>query len=350
MSPLRFVDVSGVGNSGKTAVVDLLAEVEGVWTPEYWFEFDFIRVPDGLLDLRHALLEDWSPVRAHAAVKAFCVCATQMGLDPKWWDLPGLLVSTSQRYDKRFKGRFTSLSREFAQSFVQTSFLAEWPYDDFRAGPLWRLVRKVMRKLGFRTALRRRVLVPDALDFDARAGRYLQDLYRTIVPAERSIAILNNGFEPFNPIPALNMIEGARQIVVTRDPRDVFVSGLNKHNVGVANKALIATDNDGLNKSFLATDDLAAFAERLRVYYAHLYRGNDPRVLQVRFEDLVLRYDETVARIFAFLDIDRRRHKAPRTRLVPETSAQNVGLWRRYSEQDAMAYITGALPETLFAA
>ena len=39
---MNFIDVSGVGNSGKSAVVDLLRELSHFYVPEYWFEFDFI--------------------------------------------------------------------------------------------------------------------------------------------------------------------------------------------------------------------------------------------------------------------------------------------------------------------
>lgn len=347
MPALRFIDISGVGNSGKTAVVDLLREVDRVSAPEYWFEFDFLRVPGGLLDLRHRLVDDWSPIRSHDAVRLYIQTANAMGLDPQWWDVLGMLRSTSQRYDRRFNGAFMKRSRDLACSFVRARYRAEWPYDDLRTDVLLLAVRKVLRKLGLREPLRREVLVADGVDFDEKAKAYLTALYREIVAPDTDLVLMNNGFEPYNPVPALNMLDG-RQIVVTRDPRDVYVSGLNQHNIASSDRRLLPFDNDGLNKSFLATDDVATFVKRTRVHYDHLYAGNDPRVLKLRFEDLALAYNRTVQRIFAFLEIDAARHSRPKTAFQPEVSARNVGLWRQFSSRAEIDFIARELPTLLF--
>lgn len=347
MGHFRFLDVSGVGNSGKTAACDLLREIDGIHVPPYWFEFDFIRIPNGLLDLRHRLVEDWSPTRAPYAIKAFCHTAEMMGVDPAWWDIPGLLQSSSQRYDRYFSGRFVRLSKEFAHSFIRVTYLGEWPYDDMQLWPGWRFLRKAARKLGYRSSLRRRVIVPDAADFDRGATAFLEKLFSFNAPQGSHTVVLNNGFEPFNPSPGLDMVHGSRQIVVTRDPRDVYVSGLNRHKIRNENKALLPFDNDGLSKSFLATDDLAEFVKRQRIFYDHLYSANDERVLRLRFEDLCCAYDESKARIFAFLGIDATRHTSPRTSFIPEKSRANVGLWRKYSGKAEISYIERELSDLL---
>lgn len=344
---ISFIDVSGVGNSGKSAVVDLLREVAAVYAPEYWFEFDFIRVPGGLLDLRNHLVADWSPIRSHAAVHAFLGVVDKMGRDPAWWDIPGLLACTSQRYDRRFLGRFSQLSKEFVRSFVIGSYRAEWPYDDLRENSLIRFGRKILRRLGARRDLSRDVLLVDGAEFDLRGTAFLQKLFQEIIEAETEWVVLNNGFEPFNPLPALDMISGSRQIVVTRDPRDIYVSGLNAHSVGGNDKGLLAFDNDGMNKSFLATDDLNLFIRRYRLFHEKLYDGGDPRVFRVRFEDLVRDYEISVARLLGFLGMAPECHVRPRTCFDPDRSSRNIALWRSYSRKDEIGYIEQHLPEFL---
>jgi hypothetical protein len=346
--PLSFVDVSGVGNSGKSALVDLLREFDAFWVPHYSFEFDLLRVRGGLLDLRTWLCDDWSPIRSHAAVHAFRDVLDRMGVDPRWWDVRGLLRSTSQRYDRSFNGRFRALSREFVDSFVIGSYRAEWPYDALRESDWVRLARKLLRRAGLRGKLLRDVLLVDGQDFAVRATRYLQDLYHEIVPQGTDWAVLNNGFEPFNPLPALDTITGSRQMVVTRDPRDVFVSGLNLHRVAAgSDRTLLSVDNDGLNKSFLATDDLALFVKRYRLYHEKLYRGTDPRVAHLRFEDLVRDYEASVHRVMAFLGLQRAQHARPGQSFSPARSGSNVGLWRSYSGSADIEYIARELPEYL---
>ena len=56
---MNFIDVAGTGNSGKGAFVDLLREFDDFFVPEWFFEFDLIRIPGGLLDFRHCLVEIW---------------------------------------------------------------------------------------------------------------------------------------------------------------------------------------------------------------------------------------------------------------------------------------------------
>jgi hypothetical protein len=344
---LQFIDVSGVGNTGKSAVVDLLREIDGIWVPEYWFEFDLIRVPGGLLDLRHALLEDWSPIRSHDAYLRFRSVVDSMGVAPKPYQLAGLLRSTSQRYDTRFKSLFRLLAHAFADSFRTGTIKSEWPYDSLRDGAATRLGRKLLRRAGFRRQILRDVHLLDGTDFDGRADEFLTKLFGTIVPQGTGQVVLNNGFEPFHPQPALDMLPGSRQVVVTRDPRDIYVSGLNAHNVSGSDAALIAFDNDGMNKSFLATDDLAMFVHRFRLYHERL-GPPDPRVLRVRFETLMRDHAAQAAAILEFLGIEKARHVRPRTSLDPAKSGQNVGIWRNYSRRDEIAYIESELAAYLY--
>jgi hypothetical protein len=343
---IRFIDVSGVGNSGKSAVVDLLREIDGLFVPEYWFEFDFIRVPGGLLDLRHRLLEDWSPVRSHDAYHEFVDIVNKMGRDPTGWDILGLVLSTSQRYDGRFNGQFRTLALRFADSFRLGSYKAEWPYDGLREQALFRFGKKVLRRLGLRKHLVSDVLLLDGKDFDVRARGLMRDLYRLIVPLGCDGVVLNNGVEPFNPGPGLEML-GARQLVVTRDPRDVYVSGLNFHNVSNQDATLLAFDNDGMNKSFLATDDLALFVKRYRLYREKVSREWRPDVLHVPFERLVKSPDEWVGRILGFLDIESARRTRPSQFFQPARSAENVGIWSKYSKTDEIRFIETELADFL---
>lgn len=347
MSNLTFIDVSGVGNSGKTAAVDILREIDGFFVPHFQFEFDLLRVRGGLIDLRHALVDDWSPIRSHATLNDFIKTVSRMGGDPKgWWDLPTWFGSTSQRYDRQFNGELVKSAHEFARSFVVGSYMAEWPYDDLQSSHLIVFARKLFRRFGGRSKLLRTVQLVDGQGFDEKAKVLLTNLYKEVIPQACDYVVLNNGFEPFNPTPFFDMIEGARQIIVTRDPRDVFVSGLNQYNIGKNDKQLSAFDNDGLNKSFLATDDVDVFIKRYRLYHSHLYT-NDSRILSLRFEDIVLNYSQTLSEIFEFLKVSPSRHIRPRTSFDPQKSARNVGVWKHYSRQDVIRYLENNLAEFL---
>ena len=48
---MSFIDVCGVGNSGKGALVDLLRELNDKYFLEWSFEFGMLRFPDGFFDI-----------------------------------------------------------------------------------------------------------------------------------------------------------------------------------------------------------------------------------------------------------------------------------------------------------
>jgi len=339
---MNFIDISGVGNAGKSAVADLLKEVDNFYVPEYGFEFDFMRVSGGLLDFRHCLLEDWSPVRSHAAYHEFIDVINKMGLDPAPWDIVGLINSSSQRYDGKFKGQFRPLSTEFANHFIKGSFKAEWPYDGLREHGFTRLAKRIFRRLGFKERMLNDVFLIDGHDFDEKARCYIESLYRSFVPPTCDHIVFNNAFEPFNPAPGLDMLN-ARQIIVTRDPRDVFVSGLNHYNISDADRPLMASDNNGLRKSFLATDNIDTFILRYRLYNEQLYAGPRKDVLHVRFEDLILHPEAHIKLILEFLGVNQASHTRPNSCFIPADSAKNIGIWRKYTKQDEIRYIESKL-------
>ena len=59
-------------------VIDLIREFEGYYVSNYRYEFPLIRIQDGIMDLKKALIDDWSPIRTDLAVKRFQQRVTKM--------------------------------------------------------------------------------------------------------------------------------------------------------------------------------------------------------------------------------------------------------------------------------
>ena len=134
----------------------------------------------------------------------------------------------------------------------------------------------------------------DSTNFDQKASEFVDNIFQEFRSPSGKTIVFNNAFEAYNPIRSLDILHHSRSIIVTRDPRDVYVSGQNAHKLKKEDKKLQAKENDGLNKSFLATDDLNLFIERYKLYMKNVYRGNDPRVLVLKFEDVVCNYEQTL--------------------------------------------------------
>jgi len=95
---MKVIDLSGYMFSGKSAVSDILREFNGVYVPNYLVEFDLLRMPGGLIDLKHAVM-DWSPIRTFAAINRFDKLVNRLACSPKF---PQKLFKTGYGYNQRY--------------------------------------------------------------------------------------------------------------------------------------------------------------------------------------------------------------------------------------------------------
>lgn len=331
--PLRYLDLSGFAFTGKHAVIDLMREFRGFHVAPFAFEFNLLRIQGGLRDLETALVDDWSPIRSSAALTRFERLVRRMGTKNRLLWPPSWLDGTGWNYDILFRGSFQPRSRRYIDALVSASWRTEWPYPMGDMSSLELLMRKVMRMALLPRAfdVPVRLSAPGRERFLSETRAYLDDLlfaYSADASSDQPVhtVVMHNSLEPFNPGRGLRYFHDARCIVVDRDPRDNYVAGLWYRPTRVS---------------------VEVFVERYRLYRGIAAQSGDPeqRVLRIAFEDLVLRYEDTVARIVAFLGIDSVDHIARGTYFRPQQSAKNIGIWRTYPWQEEIAVIQRELPE-----
>jgi len=322
----KFLDLSGYAFTGKHAVIDLMREFEGYHVPHFAFEFCLLRIQGGILDLKTALVDDWSPIRSDAAIRRFKKLVKRVGtknsrLDPRtWFEAIGL------NYDEHFNHLFFELSERYLAELVEVSWKAAWPFAmaDWSGSEL--LWRRLKRRVGFKDAFEVEMYLAPPDNFARATRRYLCDLLSSNVAPDTTTIVMHNAFEPFNPYRCLDFFDSAKSIIVDRDPRDNFVAM-------------------SLYK-FLALP-AAEFTKRYRVYRMAAQRNMKPsdQILRIQYEDLVLRYDEALARILTFLDEDKTVHATPRKYFNPAISVKNIGIWKSHPNQKDIEYIARELPE-----
>jgi len=112
-----------------------------------------------------------------------------------------------------------------------------------------------------------------------------------------------------------------KKICVYRDPRDVYVTGF-------------------ILKAHWIPKEPKDFIEWYR--YSHegfILDHNSSAIVTVRFEDLILKYSQTITRVLHFLGIDKDKHIHPKKYFNPEISKKNIGLWKSFANQDSIDLI-----------
>jgi hypothetical protein len=319
-----FVDLSGYAFTGKHAVIDLMREVQGCHVEPFDYEFALLRIQGGILDLEHALCDDWSPIRSDAAIRRFARLIRRLGTANSWRHPRSWFEAVGWNYEAHYNHRFFELSRRYLDELLESSWMADWPFALAELGDLELFVRKLGGKLGVPGALHFRMYLARPENFVGATRRYLHDLLLSNVAPGIDTVVLHNAFEPFNPRRSMKFFDRAKAIVVDRDPRDSYVQGL------WYSPTRVSPEN---------------YVRRHRIYRAAVRSLDDADVLRIRFEDLVLDYDRVVDRIFTHLGFEPSRHVRRRQHFDPAVSRKNVGLWKKYHRQDEIDLIHRELAE-----
>ncbi len=150
---------------------------------------------------------------------------------------------------------------------------------------------------------------------------HTQDFVLTLVNEclnkyKKSCFAFDEGGASMNPAKVLRYLpKGTGKIVtVVRDPRDIYSQILKEKFV------FAPSDIDDIIKYQIAIH---------KRWMSQKAKAPKEQLMEVKFEDLVLKYDETVSKVFTFLNIDSKAHVKKKSIFKPEISKNNVGLWRK---------------------
>jgi len=326
MKEKKYLDLSGFSFTGKSAYNNVFAEFSGFDAHAFDVEFDLVRTKDGILDLHTALIENWSPVRSSEAIRAFGSVIDAYRGDGSFIQR---LTKIGRRYDQRFPGFFDE-SNAYVNDLIDASWVGEWPFAFERFGRVEVSFRKILFSLGLKRAFEAKVFLsaPSEEYFISRTKAYLNAILTAEVPSDCNTVVMNNVLEPFNPLPSMRFFSNIKSIVIDRDPRDIYLA------------AWDYTNKDG-SKGWRATlgNDVEDFVQRFKAYRKHVSEDTNPDLLRVSFEDLVINYEDTLQKLYAFLNVDASIHEQKGRCFVPEVSSRGVGLWKKNERKEDIVYI-----------
>jgi len=320
-----IVGICGYGYTGSGAVEDLLQEYDEITVPDKLdtVEFTLAYEPDGLCDLRYHLVEN----RIKHFAPDFAIY--RFIRRTKWKQLA---------MDRRTGGQFSVLTDRYLKAIVQATYHSHRITCGSLVASFWeKSLTVIQRKLEFFLHRyiplhweQQRYIAAEPTAFYLKTREYVMDIIRSAgVEPNTQKVLLDQPFPPHNPGVAFDFYDDPRAIVVSRDPRDLY---------------LIAKYFAFSEARFIPTGDYRVFCAYYRSVMSCSTPSSPDRVLRIRFEDLIYRTDDTVRRIEAFLRLTQ--HTRPRSHFQPEQSIRNTNLKEMFpQEQEAIACIERELAE-----
>ena len=332
----KVIIPTGYMGSGSSAITDLMSEIAGVDSTKGTFEYVFLHCPNGVFDMEDKLLIGNNAVRSDEALHAFAKTMRQLYDKKYWW---------VGHYNHNIGKGFWDATQKYLAQLIEYKSDYYWYYQEnvtFKMVPrlIFNKVLKILsggkfkgQKVVMYTPMWLSFITPER--YYEITQKYIYDVL-DMAGYEDGTIVMDQLLLPFNLFRFPKYFkEDACVFVVERDPRDVFIS----------NKYYWSKQNEVVPYP----TDVVEFCRYYRSM-RQMERGVEhPQVCRIKFEDLIYKYEETVAKIFDVLEWDRNRHTKIKEKFNPEKSIYNTQLFTKSEKFKAeCAVIEKELREYLY--
>ncbi|SFW17060.1 Sulfotransferase family protein [Prevotellaceae bacterium HUN156] len=326
---MRLISCASYYGSGSSALTDLVAEYSTVKNLSD-YEFRFVHDIDGIADLEYHLVDCHNRHNSGHALKRYKkLCEFNHG------------TGFIQRYEPYFNGQFLNISLDYIKELTDFEYKGKWFYDMYERGRWFyyakSLQTKIYRRLNInRSSMPHEITLashPTREQFLTATRKYIMRLMEAANVENNPILMMDQILPSSNINKCLKYFpEETKLIIVTRDPRDVYLS--EKY---VWHENIAPHDADLFCKWF----DYAHSSNRDEV--------PDPqKVMQVNFEDLIYKYEEILPKLETFLGLKSEEHVHSFEGLNPKRSYGNTQLWKKFDDSANIAIIEKNLPQYLY--
>lgn len=325
------IGVCGFGYSGSGAILDLLKESNDIEVKDS-IEFSFVYKPDGLEDLADSV--SYRPSRyfsSDSAIRRF--------------------IQYMSRYNKIYnhftKGNFDNILNLYLKSIIGTTWIGCTSVHIYQASSLNYIFKQYLGRR-FRSKYEKifgplrghafpeqkmyySYLQPEV--FDSITRTFVEQICEAARDHKEKLLVLDQCFAANNPVKSFNYFKNPKAIIVNRDPRDVYL--LSKRSLGYTGR-------------FTPIDSVEKFV----IYYKGLMESgkdlDDNRILNIQFEDLIYKYDDTKKIIKDFLGVEFSSD-LQFSKFNPNVSINNTQLWLKYRDyENDIKYIEEKLTKYLY--
>jgi hypothetical protein len=299
MDKKKIVVIGGFGRSGTGAIHQLLRSHYRIYAlPNY--EFRLLTDPDGLINLKYSLVNNWNVFQTDFAIQRFISLANNLG---DYWSGPYVFSTHSKEMGKSY---FDALN-DFLTNLKISKYKGLW------AGKS-NFINKIIMKLTNHNKYFINKYIyycPNVTssEFCAFSNKYINAMHADVLNRnENDIILLNEPNATQNILEVSKLTKSKHFIIVYRDPRDAFASFITKdwspHNIEEA------------------TNFLKLVYER---WFIQKELIDKKYLLEIKLEDLVNNTSDTIKSIENFLQINIDKNMVLKSNYSPEKA--HVGRW-----------------------
>ena len=337
MSDITFVNVIGFSSSGSSAVIDLLKEFRGFYEPNA--EIRFIVDPYGIADLETALVEKWDLINCSAAISDF-LDIMRKSARPK-----GLILPMGFGLKKTISPDFLKITHDYINSLTDFTYKTDYYHYKFKKSffkyQLDRYRSAAEKLTKGKLKVRNRNIAtcyfahPSQETFNKATKEFFDKLFEKQAEENKCTHIVLDQAVSVNKIDQIHRyFNKAKMILVDRDPRDMYCDDVNW--------------GDNMDEHYETKEAAERYVIRAKAQREDIRPDID--VLYLKFEDVIINYDETCKRIIDFLGLPNDIHHEKGRFLKPEVSIKNIGIWRKFYPtcKDAIDVLEKELPELCY--
>lgn len=335
---MRIITSASYFATGASAVTDYISEYDSV-TSLGRDEYRFLQDPDGVSDLEYNIVENNHRHNTSHAIKRYI----QLVKSFKSFGYGGIY--------KIFGNNFDLLTQEYIQEITELKTKTWWHRDRIDKGEwfcyldrAYSFLMRWINKVNLIGETNKASILKDREDafYSAISEEKFLEATRKYVDAVISAGLSNKNVQfamVEQMVPATNVdryiryFNDVRVVVVDRDPRDIYLWEKSKIKWGV-----------------IPTKTVEEYVEWFKITRKYSNCQEDVnKVMRLRFEDMIYKYETTTADLVAFIGLEEKDHSNPKSIFNPEVSIHNTNLKSKVAgyEKD-IAYIEKELPDYLY--
>ena len=335
---MKKIAIVGYHATGSGVIEDLLREMDNTAFGEYNAELRILHDPDCISDLEYHIVTDPHRLGTGLAIKRFLAyCKNQSRMEEKLFGKEWMNICTTYAESlacHKYKGWIDNDIQFIPEYKKRMVWFQKAFFYLLRKEPICKIIPKSWHRprwYDYYPKLDTYYANISEEEFICKTKCFVENLCSRINNEGKEFVVLNQFVCAHNPMRDLRYVDDMKVIIVDRDPRDSYV-------------------HHALHRDHVLPKNPIDFCRQYRLMRNQCGVENSNKIMHVKYEDMIFKYDEMVPKVLDFLEINQNHHVAKKKYFKPGVSINGTQLWiyksSKYAKEVEM--IEKELPDMIY--